>query len=66
MRRRLAPIRGIPTKAGGMQDPNQDLVEMFQMIESIPSAPKRLVDGFMSWARGDDDPDWKKAPPKRK
>jgi hypothetical protein len=33
---RLAPIRGIPTKKG-MEDPNQDLLEIFQAVESIPS-----------------------------
>lgn len=33
VRRKLAPIRGIPTKGGGMQDPNADLVEIFDTIE---------------------------------
>jgi histone-lysine N-methyltransferase SETD3 len=28
VRRRLAPIRGIPTKSGGMQDPNADIKEV--------------------------------------
>jgi histone-lysine N-methyltransferase SETD3 len=60
VRRRLAPIRGIPTKSGGLQDPNADFKEMFDMFESIPSAPKRLFDSLSSWARGDEDPDWKK------
>ena len=58
VRRRLAPIRGIPTKGGAMADPNQDFKEMFDLLESIPAAPVKLVQGFMSWARGDDDPDW--------
>ncbi len=35
---RLAPIRGIPTKAGQMQDPNSDLREIFDAIEAIPQA----------------------------
>ncbi|KAG7675298.1 hypothetical protein Ndes2526B_g08170 [Nannochloris sp. 'desiccata'] len=60
VRRRLAPIRGIPTKSGNLQDPNADFKEMFDMFESIPSAPKRLLDNLASWARGEDDPDWKK------
>jgi histone-lysine N-methyltransferase SETD3 len=60
VRRKLAPIRGIPTKTGGMVDPNSDLKEMFELMESIPTAPKKLLDGFLGWARGDDDPDWKK------
>lgn len=58
VRRRLAPIRGIPTKAGGMQDPNADIQEVFDIIESIPEAPKKFMDGFMRWARGEDDPEW--------
>ena len=60
VRRRLAPIRGIPTKSGGLQDPNADFKEMFDVFESIPTAPKRFFDGLASWARGEDDPDWKK------
>lgn len=58
-RRRLAPIRGIPTKSGQMADPNQDLLEVFSAIEELPNAPKKMVDGFLSWARGDKDPDWR-------
>ena len=60
VRRKLAPIRGIPTKAGGMQDPNADFKEMFDIMESIPTAPKRFLDGLASWARGDADPTWTK------
>ena len=59
-RRRLAPIRGIPTKSGGMSDPNADLREVFDTIEAIPNLPSKLVGGLMSWARGEQDPDWKK------
>ncbi len=58
-RRRLAPIRGIPTKGGEMADPNQDLIDVFTAVEEIPKAPKKLVDGFLSWARGEKDPDWR-------
>jgi histone-lysine N-methyltransferase SETD3 len=42
-----------------MVDPNADLIEIFDLIESIPSAPKRLMDGILGWARGDSDPNWK-------
>ena len=59
VRRRLAPIRGIPTKKG-MADPNADFLEMFEMMEAIPAAPKRLFDSLRSWARGDADPTWNK------
>ncbi|EIE20473.1 rubisco small subunit N-methyltransferase, partial [Coccomyxa subellipsoidea C-169] len=62
VRRRLAPIRGIPTKGGGLTDPNADLREVFDTIESLPSLPGKLVGGLMSWARGEQDPDWKKRP----
>ncbi|KAG2498938.1 hypothetical protein HYH03_003128 [Edaphochlamys debaryana] len=62
VRRRLAPIRGIPTKTGAMVDPNSDFKEIFDTIESIPMAPIRALEGFMSWARGDQDPDWGKKP----
>ncbi|KAK9917898.1 hypothetical protein WJX75_009348 [Coccomyxa subellipsoidea] len=64
VRRRLAPIRGIPTKGGGLTDPNADLREVFDTIESLPSLPGKLVGGLMSWARGEQDPDWKKKPPR--
>ncbi len=57
--RRLAPIRGIPTKGGGMSDPNADLREIFATIESLPKIPSTVVGGLMSWARGEQDPDWK-------
>ncbi|GBF87903.1 histone-lysine N-methyltransferase [Raphidocelis subcapitata] len=60
VRRKLAPVRGIPTKSGGMQDPNADFKEIFDTIEAIPTAPARLFDGIRRWARGDFDPEWKK------
>ncbi len=62
VRNRLAPIRGIPTKSGAMQDANSDLKEIFDAIESIPAAPAKLVGDFLSWARGEQDPDWGKKP----
>ncbi|CAL8465053.1 g4588 [Coccomyxa elongata] len=65
VRRRLAPIRGIPTKGGGLTDPNADLKEVFDVIETLPSLPGKVVGGFMSWARGEQDPDWKKKKPPR-
>jgi hypothetical protein len=62
VRRKLAPIRGIPTKSGGMQDPNQDLKEIFDAIEGIPAAPAKLFDNIKRWAAGEFDPDWNKPP----
>ncbi|CAG9467763.1 unnamed protein product [Pedinophyceae sp. YPF-701] len=59
VRRKLAPIRGIPTKDGRMEDPNADLLEIFETLEKIPQVPGQLVKGLVSWARGDDDPEWK-------
>lgn len=38
----------------------QDLKEIFDAIESIPNKPRELLEGFKSWARGEQDPDWKK------
>ena len=58
VRRRLAPIRGLPTKAGGMSDPNQDLKEIFDVLEGLPKLPSELFGGLVSWAKGDHDPDW--------
>ena len=52
VRRRLAPIRGIPTKQG-MEDPNADLLEIFDAIENLPNKPKQMFDNFRKWARGD-------------
>lgn len=60
IRQRLAPIRGIPSKSGRLEDPNQDLLEIFEAVEGIGSAPQRLWKGFSRWASGKDDPDWKR------
>jgi protein-histidine N-methyltransferase len=59
IRNRLAPIRGIPTKSGKLEDPNADLLEIFETIEGVGSAPKRIWSSFTRWASGKDDPDWK-------
>jgi hypothetical protein len=52
VRRRLAPIRGIPTKQG-LEDPNADLLEIFDTIENLPNKPKQMFAEFKKWARGD-------------
>ena len=44
VRRRLAPIRGIPTKSGGMADPNADIKEVFDFIDELPRKPAQLLD----------------------
>lgn len=66
--RRLAPIRGIPTKEGEMMGPNSDLSQIFSNLEELPQKPARLISGFLSWARGEQDPDWgdKKQRPRRR
>merc|ERR1711920_1028007 len=46
VRNKLAPIRGIPTKAGTMEDPNADLLEIFEMIEDLPNAPRKFLDNL--------------------
>jgi len=58
VRRRLAPIRGVPTKGGGMRDPNSDLREIFEALEGIPSAPARALDTVRRWSKGEFDPEW--------
>lgn len=58
-RRRLAPIRGVPTKDGTLRDANADFVEMFDAFEALPSVPKKVVDGLLSWARGEGDPEYR-------
>lgn len=56
--RRLAPIRGVPTKEGGMQGPYSDINAIFTGIEELPQKPAKLIGNFLSWARGEQDPDW--------
>eukprot|EP00879_Flechtneria_rotunda_P015067 GHRR01015744.1.p1 GENE.GHRR01015744.1~~GHRR01015744.1.p1 ORF type:complete len:507 (+),score=158.49 GHRR01015744.1:326-1846(+) len=60
VRRRLAPIRGIPTKSGRMTDPNADIREVFDFIEELPKKPAQLIDNIKRWAKGEYDPDWNK------
>ena len=60
VRRRLAPIRGIPTKDGSMRAANADLLEVFDLLEGLPALPGKVWGGLTGWARGDNDPDWKK------
>jgi histone-lysine N-methyltransferase SETD3 len=47
LRNRLAPIRGIPTKGGGLKDPNADINEMFDMVEQVASAPAKFLTKFL-------------------
>lgn len=65
VRAQLAPIRGIPTKRG-LEKPNQELLDIFQTVEELPQKPKQILDGFMSWARGEQDPSWGKKGKKSK
>lgn len=53
VRRRLAPIRGIPTKSGGMADPNADIKEVFDFIDDLPNKPKQLLNTIGRWAKGE-------------
>ena len=36
VRSRLAPIRGVPTKGGRMEDPNKDIADLFESVENLP------------------------------
>ena len=49
LRTRLAPIRGIPTKGGKMEDPNADLAEIFDTIENLPSLPGNMLKEMLGW-----------------
>ena len=33
-------------------------LQIFDSLEAIPNAPKKAIDEFLSWARGEQDPDW--------
>ena len=66
VRRRLAPIRGIPTRDGGLRDANADIVEIFDAWAAVPAAPKKLVDGLLNWAKGEYDPEFQKKWNKKK
>ena len=37
----------------GLEDPNADLLEIFDAIENLPNKPKQMFDEFRKWARGD-------------
>lgn len=52
VRRRLAPIRGIPTKSGKMADPNADIKEVFDFIDELPKAPAKMFDNIKRWVSG--------------
>lgn len=58
--RRLAPIRGVPTKEGSLTSPYSDLEEIFTSIEELPKRPVKFLSGLVSWAKGEQDPDWQK------
>lgn len=60
VRRRLAPIRGVPTKEGSLTSPYSDLEEIFTSIEELPKRPVKFLSGLVSWAKGEQDPDWQK------
>ena len=48
VRRRLAPIRGVPTKKG-MERQNEDLMEIFETLEDIPGTVKNAIGGLFGW-----------------
>lgn len=56
IRRRLAPIRGSPTKGGRMQANHSDILEVFEAVENWQRAPSDILKGFLGW----DDKDAKK------
>lgn len=59
VRRRLAPIRGVPTKGGRMDVPNSDIIEIFEQLENLNKMPRNVFNSMFGW---DDDGNIK--PPK--
>ncbi|KAF5827149.1 Rubisco LSMT substrate-binding-domain-containing protein, partial [Dunaliella salina] len=47
VRNKLAPIRGIPTKQG-LQNPNQDLLDIFAFWDSVPRLPQIVFGSIAS------------------
>jgi histone-lysine N-methyltransferase SETD3 len=60
VRAKLAPIRGIPTKGGRMDSPNADILEIFDQLENLNTAPRALFNSMFGW-----DEDGNIKPPKR-
>ena len=48
VRRRLAPIRGIPTKKG-LESANSDLLEIFDTLENLNKKPAELLRNMLGW-----------------
>jgi len=49
LRRRLAPIRGVPTKGGKMQRANSDILEIFETLENFNSKPREIINEMLGW-----------------
>lgn len=47
VRTKLAPIRGIPTKQG-LQNPNQDILDIFAFWDAVPKLPQIVFGGLAS------------------
>lgn len=47
VRTKLAPIRGIPTKQG-LQNPNQDILDIFAAWDQVPKIPQIVFGGLTS------------------
>ncbi len=49
VRRRLAPIRGVPTKSGRMESSNSDILEIFEQLENLNRAPRNIFNSMFGW-----------------
>lgn len=47
VRTKLAPIRGIPTKKG-LQNPNQDILDIFAFWDAVPKLPQIVFGSLTS------------------
>ena len=43
-----------------MTGPNSDLTAIFTELEELPQKPLKFISGLVSWAKGEQDPDWGK------
>ena len=42
VRQKLMPVRGLTPTKSGMKDVNDDILEIFEMIEDIPNMPRKF------------------------
>ena len=46
VRQKLLPVRGLTPTKTGMKDVNDDIIEIFDMIEDIPNMPRKFFESL--------------------